>query len=135
MIIEKGLKQNGSNGLILVCDDVADNCLFFQTILEIEGYEVDTVDSGTAALAYLEYKVPDVLLLDVMMPFMNGYEVARCIRNKLNLQKLTIFLITANEEVFLNPNLDVNVNGIIRKPVDPDVLIEYIQAKIQQTHY
>ncbi|MEA5507747.1 response regulator [Halotia wernerae UHCC 0503] len=135
MVVNRGAKQNSSNKLILVCDDVADNCFFFQTVLEMEGYEVDIVESGAAALARLESKVPDLLLLDVMMPEMDGYEVARRIQNNPILQFLTVLLITADEEAFFRKEPDVKVAGVIRKPVDPDVLIGYVQAALQQRHH
>ncbi|MBE9001083.1 response regulator [Nostoc sp. LEGE 12447] len=135
MVVKRGVKQDSTNKLILVCDDVADNCFFFQTLLEMEGYEVETVDSGAAALAFLESKIPDLLLLDVMMPDMDGYEVARRIQNNPILQIITVLLITANEEAFFRNELDVKVAGVIRKPVEPDALIGHIQAALQQPHH
>ncbi|WP_242054004.1 response regulator [Nostoc sp. FACHB-888] len=86
MVVKKGVTQDSTNKLILVCDDVADNCFFFQTLLEIEGYEVEIVESGAAALVFLESKIPDLLLLNMMMPGMDGYEVARRIQNNPILQ-------------------------------------------------
>ncbi|WP_442937417.1 response regulator [Nostoc sp.] len=56
----------------------------------MEGYEVETVDSGAAALTFLESKRPALLLLDVMMPVMNGYEVVRRIKNNPLLESLPI---------------------------------------------
>ncbi|MBD2536165.1 response regulator, partial [Nostoc flagelliforme FACHB-838] len=75
MSVKRGVQQNNTSKLILVCDDVRDNCFLLQTVLQMEGYEVDIVDSGAATLAYLESTIPDLLLLDVMMPYMDGYEV------------------------------------------------------------
>ncbi|MBD2527786.1 response regulator [Nostoc sp. FACHB-133] len=135
MVVKRGVKQESTNKLILVCDDVVDNCFFFQTLLEMEGYEVEIVESGAAALVFLESKIPDLLLLDVMMPEMDGYEVARRIQNNPILQILTILLITANEEAFFREEPDVNVAGVIRKPVDPDALIKYVQAALQLGHH
>lgn len=134
MVVKIGVELD-NNKLILVCDDVADNCLFLQTVLEIEGYSVDIVESGVAALTYLESKLPDLLLLDVMMPQMDGYEVVRRIRNNPVLQLLTIFFITAHDEVFFRKESDVKVDGIIRKPVDINVLIKSIQAALRQPHH
>ncbi|MBE8990368.1 response regulator [Nostoc sp. LEGE 12450] len=134
MVEKRGAKQNNNNKLILVCDDVADNCFFLQTLLQMEGYEVDIVESGAAALAFLESKTPDLLLLDVMMPNMDGYEVARRIQNNPILQKLPILLITADEEAFLRKESDVKVAGVIRKPVEPDALIQYVQEALEQRH-
>jgi CheY-like chemotaxis protein len=101
----------------------------------MEGYEVETVNSGAAALAFLESKRPALLLLDVMMPIMNGYEVVRRIRNNALLESLPIVLITADEKAFFQKEFDVKVHGIIRKPVDPDALIGYVQTTLQQSHY
>ncbi|MBW4429774.1 MAG: response regulator [Nostoc desertorum CM1-VF14] len=98
----------------------------------MEGYEVETVDSGAAALAFLESIRPALLLLDVMMPVMNGYEVVRRIKSNPLLESLPIVLITADEKAFFRQKLDVKVHGIIRKPADPDALIGYVQATLYQ---
>jgi CheY-like chemotaxis protein len=135
MVFQIEPKLNNTNKLILVCDDFADNCLFLKTVLKIAGYEVDIVQSGVAVLAYLESKIPDLLLMDVMMPEMDGYEVVRHIRNNPILQILTILLITADENAFFRKESDIKVGGIIRKPVEPDALIEYVQAALQQPHH
>ncbi|MBW4429769.1 MAG: response regulator [Nostoc desertorum CM1-VF14] len=130
MSVKKGEKQDNTNKLILICDDVRDNSVFLQTVLQMEGYEVDIVDSGAAALARLESKIPDLLLLDVMMPGMDGYEVARRIQNNPILQNLIILFITAHGDEFFNQQPDVRVRAVIRKPVEPDVLIKYVQAAL-----
>jgi CheY-like chemotaxis protein len=129
------MKQDNTSKLILVCDDIADNCFFLQTVLEMEGYEVETVDSGAAALAFLECKIPALLLLDIMMPVMNGYEVVRRIKNNPLLESLPIVFITADEKAFFQKEFDVKVDGVIRKPVEPDALIGYVQATLQQLHH
>lgn len=59
-----------------------DNLFLLQTGLEAEGYEVELADSGRSAMAKVETVLPDLILLDVMMPDMNGYEVTRQIRQK-----------------------------------------------------
>ena len=65
---------------ILVVDDTPDNCLLIQAILQDEGYDVELSESGKDALAKIERLPPDLILLDVMMPGMDGYEVTRRIR-------------------------------------------------------
>jgi CheY-like chemotaxis protein len=135
MEMKKEVNQDNISKLILVCDDVPDNCFFLQTVLEIESYEVETVDSGAAALAFLESKRPALLLLDVMMPVMNGYEVVSQIKSNPLLESLPIVLIAADEKAFFRKEIDVKVDGFIRKPVEPDVLIGYVQATLQQSHH
>lgn len=73
---------------ILAVDDNTDNLFLLQLALEQEGHEITLVDNGQAALAEIEIQVPDLILLDVMMPGMDGYEVARRIRQN---QKLPLF--------------------------------------------
>lgn len=65
---------------ILVVDDLSDNLFLLQTSLEAEGYNVDTADNGSSALEKVEASPPDLILMDVMMPDMNGYEVTQQIR-------------------------------------------------------
>ncbi|ACC85265.1 response regulator [Nostoc punctiforme] len=133
IVLHKSRKCCNASKLILVCDDIFDNCFFLQTVLEIEGYQVETVDSGAAALAFLESKRPALLLLDVMIPVMNGYEVVHHIKNNPLLESLPIVLITADEREFFRKEIDVKVDGFIRKPVEPDVLIKYVQATLRQS--
>jgi CheY-like chemotaxis protein len=113
---------------ILICDDVLDNCIFFQTILELEGYTVEVVTSGTEAINRIRSQKPDLLMLDLMMPDINGFEVVDIIQKDKRLQSLPILIITAYKEAIESPLSDVKVNGIIQKPVDADELLEKIQG-------
>ncbi len=69
---------------ILVVDDLPDNYFLLQTVLESEGYEVEVADNGRVALESIASHPPDLVLLDVMMPEMNGFEVTRRLRQNLN---------------------------------------------------
>ncbi|MBF2006017.1 two-component system response regulator [Chlorogloeopsis fritschii PCC 9212] len=123
-----GAKQNSKHHYILICDDVPENCFFLETVLKLEGYDVEIVNSGTAALAKVEASQPALLLLDLMMPDMDGYEVARRIQQNPVLQSLPILLVTAYEEALLGEECEVKLAGIIRKPIDPDELLVRVQA-------
>lgn len=113
---------------ILVVDDLADNLFLLQTVLETEGYEVDTADSGSSALAKIKAVPPDLLLLDIMMPDMNGYEVTRRIRQNDRLPFIPILLVTAHDEATATQGLDVGANDFIRKPIDADELLARVRA-------
>ncbi len=117
---------------ILICDDVADDSLLMETILATEESEIETVDSGAAVLTYLEtsHKKPDLLILDVMMPVMDGFEVVRHIRQSIEFQSLLILLVTSMSEDIAQQNSDVKVDGFIQKPIDPDVVITKVQAML-----
>ncbi|MBE9005011.1 response regulator [Fortiea sp. LEGE XX443] len=123
--------MQNANKHIIVCDDCAVNCFLIQTMLEIEGYQVDTATSGNAVLAKIEFERPDLLLLDVTMPDIDGYEVVRRIQQNKTLQSLPILMITGHEEEFIEEKLQEKVVGIIRKPVTIDLLVKKVQAALQ----
>jgi CheY-like chemotaxis protein len=113
---------------ILVVDDIPDNCFLLQSFLESEGYEVDIAESGSEAIAKIELNLPTLVLLDVMMPEMSGYEVAENIRQNLHLPNLPILLVTGMDISAIPATEQINVNGVIHKPVDFDQLLEKVQS-------
>ena len=113
---------------ILVVDDLADNLLLLKLVLEAEGYSVEVADNGSAALAKVEEMQPDLMLLDVMMPEMTGYEVAQRIRQSEKLAAMPIVLITAYDEETVACGEDVGADGFIRKPIDFDELLARVRC-------
>lgn len=125
-------KETSNNHYILICDDIPENCFFLETFLKLEGYEVEIVNSGRAALTKIEAKKPDLLLLDLMMPDMDGYQLARLIQQNPVLKFLPILLIIALEEALTtSASSDLKLYGIIRKPIDPDGLLEQIKGILE----
>jgi len=125
------LLNNHHNHRVLVVDDIADNLILLQTILESEGYIVETALSGKAALAKIEQIHPDLVLLDIMMPGLNGYEVTRQVRQSEQFASLPIVLLTAHDEHFHKPYREVGANDLIRKPIDFDVLLDKVASYTQ----
>lgn len=119
---------------ILVVDDSADNSFLIQAILEEEAYKVDIADSGSAALAKIEADPPDLVLLDVMMPGMDGYEVTRRIRDNPQLPFMPILLITAYDQPSVAKGLDTGADDFIRKPVEFDELLARVRSLLRLKH-
>jgi two-component system sensor histidine kinase/response regulator len=119
---------------ILVVDDLPDNCFLIQTLLQEEGYHIDVTNSGREALAYIEKSPPDLLLLDVMMPEMDGFEVTRRIRQNPNLPFLPILLITAYDQPSVAKGLDTGADEFIRKPVEFDELVARVRSLLRLKH-
>lgn len=119
---------------ILVVDDSPDNVLLIQTILEEEGCKILTADNGYSALAQIEKSPPDLVLLDVMMPGMDGYEVTRRIRANKKLPFIPILLITAYDQMSLVQGLDMGADDFIRKPVELDELLARVRALLRLKH-
>lgn len=128
------VQSTSESDRILVVDDIADNSLLLQTVLEVEGYQVEVADSGHVALDKIAASPPDLVLLDVMMPGMNGFEVTRRVRQNPNLPFIPILLITGYTEPTPADGFDVGADGFIRKPVDFDGLLQRIQAILQPRH-
>ncbi|BAY15607.1 response regulator receiver sensor signal transduction histidine kinase [Anabaenopsis circularis NIES-21] len=120
---------------ILAVDDTKDNLILVQTILESEGYQIDLVSDGKSALKYVEQSPPDLILLDVMMPGMDGYEVTRRIRQNPEIKSyVPILLITAFHESSVVEGLDNGADDFIRKPFDTDELLARVRSLLRLKH-
>jgi signal transduction histidine kinase len=119
---------------ILVVDDSPDNLFLVQTILEEEGYEITLAHNGQVALAQIDISPPDLILLDVMMPDMDGFEVTRRIRDNPNLPFMPILLITAFDQPSVVKGLDTGAADFIRKPVEVDELLARVRSLLRLKH-
>jgi CheY-like chemotaxis protein len=119
------------NYRILIVDDLVDNLFLMQTVLEAEGYEVEVADNGCLAVAMVEAAPPDLILLDVMMPGMSGYEVTQQIRQMQGIPYIPILLVTAYAEPKAVEGLNLGANDFIRKPIDFDELVARVRAFLQ----
>jgi CheY-like chemotaxis protein len=115
---------------ILVVDDMPDNCYLLQTLLESEGHHVDVAEDGYTAIAKVEANPPDLVLLDMMMPGLNGQEVANYLRQDSRLAIIPILMITGWHELSTSQEL-LNVDGILYKPLDIDELLVRVEALLQ----
>jgi two-component system, sensor histidine kinase and response regulator len=119
---------------ILAVDDTPDNLILVQTILESEGFEMDLVADGLSALQQITQSPPDLILLDVMMPGIDGYEVTRRIRSNTALPYIPILLITAFTESSVVEGLDAGADDFIRKPFDTDELLARVRSLLRLKH-
>ncbi|MFB2838706.1 sensor histidine kinase [Floridanema evergladense] len=119
---------------ILVVDDSPDNVFLIQAILEEEGYQVITASDGFSALTLIEESPPDLLLLDVMMPGMDGFEVTQRIRQNTNLPFMPILLITAYDHLSVAKGLDNGADDFIHKPVEVDELLARVRSLLRLKH-
>src|SRR5689334_18630596 len=84
--------------LILVVDDVPDNVEILQMRLEAQGYEVETAGDGVEALAKIRERLPDLVLLDIMMPKMDGIETVKRLKADASLPFIPVILVTAKAD-------------------------------------
>lgn len=120
---------------ILMVEDDADIRKIVQISLEqLGGFKLDICHSGLAALDRLKADKPDLLILDVMMPVMDGPTVLREIRKSTVLQDIPAIFMTAKVQAHeIQHYLALGVLGVIHKPFDPLTLPEQIRT-LWQTH-
>ncbi len=120
---------------ILAVDDVPDNLFILESILGgEENYQIDCVSDGQSALEYISQQPPDLILLDIMMPSMDGYEVTQRIRRNKSLPYIPILLVTAHDQSSLSEGLDSGADDFIRKPFDIDELMARVRSLLRLKH-
>jgi len=126
--------QKNRSDRILAVDDVPDNLFLIEAILEDEGYEVTLVKDGHSALEQLQQLPFDLVLLDIMMPGIDGYEVTRRIRQNQTIPFIPILLITAHEQSSVVEGLDAGADDFIRKPFDTEELLARVRSLLRLKH-
>jgi two-component system phosphate regulon response regulator PhoB len=118
---------------ILVVEDDKDIVEVIKYNLTKEGYQVTCTLSAEAALKTLEENIPDLILLDLMLPGMDGLEFCRIIRNKPEFRAIPIIMLTArSEETDIVVGLEVGAGDYITKPFSPRVLIARIKNVLRR---
>jgi len=127
-----GVSMNNLTKILLV-DDEQDILDFLSYNLEREGYQVDTATNGKDAITKAKKNAPDLIVLDVMMPGMDGIETCREIRQVDSLKNVLIAFLTArNEDYSQIAGFDVGADDYITKPIKPRVLVSRIKALLRR---
>ena len=104
---------------ILIVDDERQNRQLLEVMLAPEGYLLQTAARGEEALAMVAQRPPDLILLDVMMPGMNGYEVAGTIKGNLATKHIPVIMVTALDDGNARLlGLAAGAEDVLTKPVD-----------------
>jgi len=128
-------QAEAANRRVLVVDDDRNLRKIISTNLELAGFAVATAQDGRDALQEVDRFQPDLVLLDLMMPHMDGYEVARRIRNHRNpsIANVPIIILTAKSETDDKlRGFEVGADDYITKPFGPAELIARVRAKIRR---
>jgi two-component system alkaline phosphatase synthesis response regulator PhoP len=125
--------DSNQKGKILVVDDDQDIQEMLSYNLRKEGYEVKTADNGKMALQVAESFRPELIILDVMMPEMDGIETCRELRANSDLEQTIIAFLTARGEDYSQiAGFDAGADDYIAKPVKPRVLVSRVQALLRR---
>jgi DNA-binding response OmpR family regulator len=127
---------------ILVVDDDPDIRDAATIILESQGYEVVTASNGVECLASIKSENPDLLILDLLMPKMDGFAVCKELQDTRwsKYRKLPILVLSSVREdasrrrYELETGLELDVNDYVEKPISPKVLLERVRKLLKSDH-
>ena len=123
---------------LLIVDDEPNLLRAVAACLRGEGYEVDTARSGEEALVHVAQRLPDLIVSDIRMPRMDGYALARQLRNNPRTHLIPIVFLTAKDESADRiAGIRSGVDAYLTKPFEPDELIAVIGnilTRVERTH-
>lgn len=118
---------------VMLVDDDATNRNLVSEILDLCGYESIQASSGAEALTILTDQAVDVILLDIMMPDMDGWEFCRQLKQSINLAHIPIIMLTALvDDVSRQKSFDVGADDFITKPFKMDDLVSRIEKQVKK---
>ena len=122
-------------GLVLVVDDEPNNRTLLRDALEVHGYEIVEAENGEQALQIVAQRPPDVILLDVMMPRLDGFEVCRRLKKDPATAPIPILIVTAlSERMERMTGIAAGANDFLTKPVDLQEVILRVGHSVQLKH-
>lgn len=120
----------------LVVDDEEKNRKLFKAILSRDGFEVAVAANGAAGLHAVEQRPPDLILLDVMMPGMNGFDVCRQVKNEPRTQMIPVLMVTALQEKEDRIRaMEVGADDFLSKPIDATELLVRAKSLLRIKRY
>jgi len=126
-----------SNGTakILVVDDVPENVRLLEAVLVPRGYEVVSATNGEEALDLVESEEPDLILLDVVMPEMDGYAVCRTLRANEDTAVLPVIMVTSSIGPEKTKAIEAGADDFIPKPFNHDELLTRVKSLLRIKRY
>ena len=117
---------------ILVVDDLPENVLMLQDRLEHEGYKVLTAYNGKSGIEKAQNELPDLILLDVMMPDINGFEVCKTLVSDSRTSDIPIILVTAKTDPEdIKEGLDAGAYDYMKKPINKIELLARVKSELK----
>ncbi|OPZ24280.1 MAG: Polar-differentiation response regulator DivK [Deltaproteobacteria bacterium ADurb.BinA179] len=118
-------------GKILVIEDNEQNLYLVKFILEKNGYEVCEARDGREGIEMAEKVQPDLILLDIQLPVMDGHAVARTLRTKPALARTPIVAVTSYAMAGdREKTIAAGCNGYIEKPINPDTFMQQVEGQL-----
>lgn len=120
---------------VLIVDDEANIVISLEFLMEQAGYTVDVARTGNEALAKITSFAPDLILLDVMLPGMNGFDICQYIRQIPAWRHMKVVMLTAKgREVEITKGLALGADAYITKPFSTKALLAEVEKQLTYLH-
>ena len=121
-------KNKNESYEILIVEDSPTQAIRLQGLLKESGYRVNVATNGADAFSYLEEHIPDLVISDIIMPGMDGYEMCGRMKADGNLRNIPVILLTQlGEPEDIVKGLESGADNFVTKPYDPEVLLSQVQ--------
>jgi DNA-binding response OmpR family regulator len=123
--------SNDTKPVILIVDDDPDLANIMRMMLSHAGFEAHSVLSGQEALDWLETHTPDLILLDLMMPDINGFAILRKVRASENIKNLPVVILTAKaDQKTRMESQSAGADAFLTKPINSKTLIDHVRRAL-----
>lgn len=120
---------------VLIVDDEANIVISLEFLMEQAGYTVDVARTGDEALAKIAGFTPDLILLDVMLPGINGFDICQRIRQTPAWRHIKVVMLTAKgREVEITKGLALGADAYITKPFSTKALLAEVESQLNKIH-
>lgn len=120
---------------VLIVDDEANIVISLEFLMEQAGYTVDVARTGDEALAKMTSFAPDLILLDVMLPGINGFDICQRLRQTPAWQHIKVIMLTAKgREVEITKGLALGADAYITKPFSTKALLAEVESQLSRIH-
>ena len=118
---------------ILIVDDEADLIMMLQVRLETNGYEVISANDGDEGLKKAETELPDLIILDIMMPRLDGFAVVREVRKNEKIKNTPVIMCSGmDEQKAQEESIKVGADAFIIKPIESPILMSTIEGLLKK---
>jgi len=120
---------NSNQPLILVVDDSTTNVVLLEAILDEKGYRIETALNAKEAYAIIAQQIPDLILLDLLMPKISGFDFFEQIRNNEKTRSTPVIVVSAlTDEENVTKIMEMGAIDFIKKPIDLQYLVEKVES-------